>query len=130
MIDVPSESKGRAKHFGDKAHRQAVELKDKEVAMEFCNGLLGTSLSISLYSPSLFLVSLYRRLLPFNRFHKRNEGVQLMIRLQYSLGPTSIPLQTPNTINEILGRSTSNLRLSKTWNTRKGCNVCSRFRDC
>jgi hypothetical protein len=42
-IDVPSESKGRAKHFGDKAHRQAVGLKDKEVSMEFCNGLLGTS---------------------------------------------------------------------------------------
>jgi hypothetical protein len=40
-IDVPSESKGRAKHFGDKAHRQAVGLKDKEVSMEFCNGLLG-----------------------------------------------------------------------------------------
>jgi len=48
MIDVPSESKGRAKHFGDKAHRQAVGLKDKEVAMEFCNGLLGTS-------PSFFI---------------------------------------------------------------------------
>jgi hypothetical protein len=43
MIDVPSESKGRAKYFGDKAHRQAVGLKDKEVAMEFCNGLLGMS---------------------------------------------------------------------------------------
>jgi hypothetical protein len=42
MRDVPSESKGRAKYFGDKAHRQAVGLKDKEVAMEFCNGLLGT----------------------------------------------------------------------------------------
>jgi hypothetical protein len=54
-IDVPSESKGRAKYFGDKAHRQAVGLKDKEVAMEFCNGLLGTSpslLSILYPSPS------------------------------------------------------------------------------
>ena len=42
IVDVPKESKGRAKHFGDKAHRQAVDLKDKEVAMEFCNGLLGS----------------------------------------------------------------------------------------
>jgi hypothetical protein len=53
MIDVPSESKGRAKYFGDKAHRQAVGLKDKEVAMEFCNGLLGTSPSlVSILYPS------------------------------------------------------------------------------
>jgi len=44
ILDVPSDSKGRAKYFGDKAHRQAVGLKDKEVAMEFCNGLLGVSL--------------------------------------------------------------------------------------
>ena len=55
IVDVPSESKGRAKHFGDKAHRQAVGLKDKEVAMEFCNGLLGSSpLSFSLVNLLLF----------------------------------------------------------------------------
>lgn len=55
IVDVPSESKGRAKHFGDKAHRQAVGLKDKEVAMEFCNGLLGSSpVSFSLVILLLF----------------------------------------------------------------------------
>jgi hypothetical protein len=75
MIDVPSESKGRAKYFGDKAHRQAVGLKDKEVAMEFCNGLLGTFPSlVSILHPSSSLslpVPFYRP----NRSHKRNEGV-------------------------------------------------------
>ena len=55
IIDVPSESKGRAKHFGDKAHRQAVGLKDKDVAMEFCNGLLG-SFPCS-FSPATLLLS-------------------------------------------------------------------------
>jgi len=56
IIDVPSESKGRAKHFGDKAHRQAVGLKDKDVAMEFCNGLLGSSP----FSFSLVIVLLFQ----------------------------------------------------------------------
>ena len=59
ILDVPSESKARAKYFGDKAHRQAVGLKGKEVAMEFCNGLLGTFLPSPLSDlPSVNLVSL------------------------------------------------------------------------
>jgi hypothetical protein len=69
MIDVPSESKGRAKYFGDKAHRQAVGLKDKEVAMEFCNGLLGTSPSlVSIRHPSSSL----SLLVPFYRCLRRS----------------------------------------------------------
>lgn len=47
------DGKARKKHFTDVANRKAVELKDKELSMEFSNGLLGTSsIFTAIYMPA------------------------------------------------------------------------------
>jgi hypothetical protein len=115
MIDVPSESKGRAKYFGDKTHRQAVALKGKEVSMEFCNGLLGTSV--------FFLQSTITET-------GSKEAGWLMVRFQYTFSPTTTPIQAFNPINEILGRTTRYIRLSEAWSTWERSDVCCWVRDC
>lgn len=117
---VPGESKGRAKYFGDKAHREAVGLKGKEVGMEFCNGLLGAYFPLS--SPNVLLIHLTS--LPMLSSYTRHilcslKEDRLINRFQHPLSPTPTPFQASDPPYEILGRSTSNIRLSKTWHARR-----------
>lgn len=102
------DGKARKKYFTDEAHRKAFSLKDKPLAMEFSNGLIGAS---------------------GNPSDRGVASAYLGGRLQHPLDQLPTTVQPSDPPYSILGWSARHLRLSKEGNTRQGRVILSGIRD-